>query len=205
MFIDFVSVFIVIFAVIDPVGTVPIYIAVTRGYSLEVKRKIALYASAVAAVVLIFFLAFGELILNGMSIPLYAFQVSGGVVLFLFALNMVFGDSKPEQELQMLEDNHRETAIFPLAVPSIAGPGAMLTVVLLTENARTGFFQEVQTGLVLLVVLLINFVFMRAAGWIDRRIGKSGASVISRVMGMILASVAVSHVLKGMAVYIRQF
>lgn len=204
MVIDIVAVFIVLFAIVDPVGTVPIFIAVTRGYSTHVKRKIALLASLAAGGILLFFMVAGEFLLNSMEIPIHAFQISGGIVLFLFALNMVFGESKPEQELQMVDSKHRETAIFPLAVPSIAGPGAMLTVVLLTENSHSSVMQEVQTGAVLLVVLLINYILMLLAGQIDKLIGNSGASVISRVMGMVLASVAVSHVLTGLAVYIRQ-
>ncbi len=99
------------------------------------KSKIVLIATIVAAAILLFFVVAGELILIAMSIPLPAFQIAGGIALFLFALTMIFGESKPDEEVK-LAHGHHETAIFPLAVPSIASPGAMLAAVLLTENNR---------------------------------------------------------------------
>ncbi len=131
--IDFVATFIIFFAVIDPIGTVPVFIAVTSHFDKSERNKIALIATLVAAMILIFFVVAGELILTAMSIPLSAFQVAGGIVLFLFALTMIFGESKPDEEIK-LAHNHQETAVFPLAIPSIASPGAMLAAVLLTEN-----------------------------------------------------------------------
>lgn len=198
--IDFVATFIFFFAVIDPIGTIPVFIAVTRGYEPREKRKIAVTATLVAAAILVFFVVAGELILTAMNIPLAAFQMSGGIVLFLFALSMIFGESKPEEETRLAE-THTETAIFPLAVPSIAGPGAMLAAVLLTENALYSFFQQFQTVLMMLLVLLINLILMLGASGIHRLIGNAGASVISRVMGLILASVAASSTLNGLENY----
>ena len=198
--IDLLATFIVFFAVIDPIGTVPVFIAVTRGYDARQKRRIALIATLVSALVLIFFIVAGELILNAMAIPLSAFQIAGGIVLFLFALSMIFGESKPEEETRLAEDHH-ETAIFPIAVPSIAGPGAMLTAVLLTENARFSLWQQVQTALVMLAVLVVVLILMLAASGIHRFIGNAGASVISRVMGLILAAVATTSTLTGISTY----
>ena len=123
--IDLVATFIIFFAVIDPIGTVPVFIAVTRGFDARDKRKIALIAALVASAVLVFFVVAGELILTAMAIPLAAFQISGGIVLFLFALSMIFGESKPEEELKLVAST-QDQAVFPLAVPSIASPGAML-------------------------------------------------------------------------------
>jgi multiple antibiotic resistance protein len=135
-----------------------------------------------------------------MSIPLPAFQIAGGIVLFLFALSMIFGESKPNEEVRLVEDHH-ETAIYPLAVPSIAGPGAMLTAVLLTENDRFDLWEQAQTAAVMLSVLVLVYLTMLGAGWIDRIIGSSGASVVSRVMGLILASVATANTLAGITTY----
>ena len=198
--IDFAGVFISFFAVIDPIGTVPVFIAVTRGYQTKDKIKIALKATLAAAVILLFFVFAGGPILKAMSVPLSAFQISGGIVLFLFALSMIFGESKPEEETRLAE-SHNETAIYPLAVPSIAGPGAMLAAVLLTDHAQFGLWEQVQTISMMLVVLLIVLILMLGANLIDRIIGDAGASVISRVMGMILASVATHNVLKGLGAY----
>ena len=194
--IDFVAIFITFFAVIDPIGTVPVFIAVTQKFDAARQRQIALLATLIAAGVLLFFIVAGELILTAMSISLPAFQIAGGIVLFLFALSMIFGDSKPEEELQMIE-SHRETAVFPLAVPSIAGPGAMLTAVLLTEKSRFNIAEQAQTAAMMLLVLLVTYLLMLGAGRINSLIGRGGASIVSRVMGIILASVATTNVLNG--------
>ncbi len=201
--IDFVAVFITFFAVIDPIGTVPVFIAVTDKYDQKTKRRVALLATIVSACVLLFFVIIGEIILKALSIPLSAFQISGGIVLFLFALNMIFGDSKPEEEIKLLEKSHKETAIFPLAVPSIASPGAMLAAVLLTENAIFNIFEQIQTALVMLSVLVLVYLLMLASGFIARLIGSSGASIVSRVMGLLLSSIAITHILNGISEYYK--
>lgn len=201
--IDFLAVFITFFAVIDPIGTVPVFIAVTDQYDQKTKRRVALLATIVAAFILLFFLMVGEILLTALSIPLPAFQISGGIVLFLFALSMIFGDSKPEEEIRLLKDSHKETAIFPLAVPSIASPGAMLAAVLLTKNSVFSLWEQAQTALVMLSVLLVVYIFMLLAGFINRVVGNSGASVISRVMGLILSSIAITNILTGLTDYYK--
>ena len=198
--IDFVSTFIIFFAVIDPIGTVPVFIAVTSAYDDQVKRKIAIKATFISALILLFFVVAGEVILTAIDIPLSAFQIAGGIVLFLFALTMIFGESKPEEELKMVQSS-TEAAIFPLAVPSIASPGAMLAAVMLTENNRFNFLEQLLTSVTMLSVLVVVLVFLLAASFIHRLIGDSGASIISRVMGLILASVAVASVLAGIKEY----
>ena len=115
--IDHLAVFVAFFSVIDPIGTVPVFIAVTKQYDAQAKRAVALTASLVAAGILLFFMLAGELILTALSIPLSAFQVAGGVVLFLFALSMIFGDSKPEEEMQLVADGRLKLA--PLHTASV--------------------------------------------------------------------------------------
>ncbi len=199
--IDFLSVFITFFAVIDPIGTVPIFIAVTSGIDARSQRRIALIATAVAAAILLFFVSVGELILTAMKVPLPAFEIAGGIVLFLFALTMIFGESKPEEEMKLVNRAKAHTAVFPLAVPSIASPGAMLGAVMLTENARFGLAEQIQTAAMILAVLLIAYLLMLFATWIYRWIGDGGASVVSRIMGLILASIATTSCLKGIEAY----
>jgi len=199
--IDVLAVFITFFAVIDPIGTVPVFIAVTDQYDQKTKRRIALLSTFVAMCVLLFFIIVGEFVLQALSIPLPAFQISGGIILFLFALNMIFGDSKPEEEIRLLDQSHKDTAVFPLAVPSIASPGAMLAAVLLTKNSVYSIWEQVQTAFVMISVLILTYLLMLLAGWINKIIGSSGASVISRVMGLILASVATTNILTGISEY----
>ena len=199
--IDFVATFIQFFAVIDPIGTLPVFVAVTRHLDDAQKRRVALVAAGAAAAILLFFVVAGELILTALGIPLSAFQIAGGIVLFLFALTMIFGESKPEEEIRLAESAVDETAIFPLAVPSIAGPGSMLAAVLQTDNARFGFTEQFLIALVMLGVLMVTLVLMLQASRIQRVIGRSGASITSRVMGLILAAIATNGVLGGLRIY----
>lgn len=197
---DWITSFVFFFAVIDPVGTLPVFIAVTSRHSEWQKRRIAVYAVLFAAGLLLFFLALGQYLLEAIGVPLSAFQVAGGIVLFLFALSMIFGEGKPEQEVELARSGH-ETAIFPLAVPSIASPGAMLAAVVLTDHYRFDPVHQVQTATAMLAVLGIVLLLLLTANWIYRWIGSAGASIVSRVMGLILASVATTNVLLG----IQQF
>jgi len=198
--IDYFATFVFLFAVIDPIGTIPVFIAVTSRFTKKEKRKVAIKATLYSAFILIFFLIAGEYILTSIEIPLSAFQIAGGIILFLFALSMIFGESKPDSEIK-ISPEQSETAIFPLATPSIASPGAILAIVLLTENASYSVWEQAQTALVMLAVLLITLLLMLLASHIHRIIGNGGASLISRIMGMVLASVAVANVLGGIKEY----
>ncbi len=196
----FLANFIVFFAVIDPIGTIPVFIAVTAGMDESIKRRIAIKSILISAAILLFFVVAGEIILTALDIPLAAFEIAGGIVLLMFAMTMIFGESKPESELKMVNAG-QETAVFPLAVPSIAGPGAMLAAVMQTENAHHSIAEQTQAAGAMLLVLLVVMLLMLAAGYVHRLIGNSGASVISRVMGLILSSVAVAAVLSGVSEY----
>ena len=198
--IDVVSHFVFLFAVIDPIGTIPVFISVTQGFGNIERKRVARRSVLFAAGVLLFFIVVGELILSAINIPLSSFQVAGGIILFLFALTMIFGNGKPKEEIDMKEAKS-DVAIFPLAVPSLASPGAMLVVVMLTENEKFSLWHQFQTTMVMLLVLGITWVLMLTSIRIIRYIGDSGASIISRVMGVILASIAVANVMEG----IRQF
>ena len=193
--------FVVLWAVIDPVGSVPVYLSQTQHLSLKQRRKVALKAVAIASGVLIFFLVAGQLLLEAMQIPLPAFQAAGGLVLLLFALTMIFGESKPEQEQKLTQDvSHSELAdlaVYPLAIPSIASPGAMMAVVMLTDNHRYSVVDQVITAGVMIAVLLITLFLLLSATTIQKWIGSIGAAIISRVMGLILAAVAVNNLLQG--------
>ena len=140
--------------------------------------------------------------LLGSTPPLLAFQIAGGIVLFLFALTMIFGESKPDGETQMLR-SVEDTAIFPLATPSIASPGAMMAVVLLTENQSHTLLDQALTSVIMLTIVAMAFGLMLIAGTISRLIGTGGASIVSRVMGLILASIAATHVLEGAKEYFQ--
>lgn len=192
--------FITFFTVIDPIGTIPVFIAVTSSVKKKDRKKIAFKAALVAAGVLLFFIVLGELILNAIDIPLPTFQIAGGIVLFLFALTMIFGESKPESELSDI-DKKDDKAIFPLAMPSLASPGAILAAILLTENSKYSMVDQLLTALMMLAVVAIALVLMLLSTKIFKYIGNSGAAIISRVMGLILSAVAVANILQGFKIY----
>ncbi|MCI7479248.1 MarC family protein [[Pasteurella] aerogenes] len=203
MFDSLIVQFVVLWAVIDPIGSVPVYLAKTIGLPMEDRRKIALKAILIATGILMFFLILGQALLEAMQIPLTAFQIAGGLVLLLFALTMIFGEGKPEQEIRM-STSLSELAVYPLAVPSIASPGAMMAIVLLTDNHRFSFFDQVLTTFIMLAVLFITYLLLLAANNIQRIIGTTGAAVISRVMGLILAAVAINNMLAGIRDFFTQ-
>lgn len=203
MFDSLIVQFVVLWAVIDPIGSVPVYLTKTIGLSVEDRRKIAAKAVLIASGILLFFLIAGQFLLEAMQIPLSAFQIAGGLVLFLFALTMIFGESKPEQEIR-LSSSLSELAVYPLAVPSIASPGAMMAVVLLTDNHRVSFTDQFITTLIMFAVLFITYLLFIAANQIQRWIGNTGAAIVSRVMGLILAAVAVNNVLLGIKEFFVQ-
>ncbi|QDT95353.1 MarC family protein [Gimesia aquarii] len=200
---DILKDFIYLWAVIDPIGSIPVFMAVTAGYSKAAQRNIALRAVITAGLVLILFAVGGQVLLDELEIPLSAFQIAGGLVLFLFALTMIFGESKPEAEIEESSkvDSHQSKAVYPLAIPSIASPGAMMAIVLITDNHRFDLGQQLTATITMLVVLLITLLLLLLAGPIQKLIGASGASVVSRIGGLILASVAVDSVLSGIKTY----
>lgn len=190
--------FITLWVVIDPIGTIPVFLAVTAGLTVAARRRVALKAVLVSGGVLFGFILGGQLVLEALGLGLPSFQIAGGLVLFLFALQMIFGPAKPETELAGIEANTTQTAIHPIAIPSLASPGAMLAVVVLTDNDRFSLAHQAQTAGLLVVILAITLAMLLMATPLLRLIGPAGASIISRVMGMILAAVAVDAVLQGL-------
>ncbi|RIV42296.1 MarC family protein [Flagellimonas pelagia] len=184
-------------AVIDPLGSVPVYLEATKQLSERHKKKVAIRASIVAFAILLFFILVGQVILEGMDVTLDAFQISGGVILFLFALTMIFGEGKPQSEKHHITD-YKHVTIFPMAIPSIASPGAIMAVVLLTDNHIYSVQQQAITTFLVLVVIAITMTILLAANVVQKRIGEYGITVISKVMGLILASYAVQSILSGL-------
>jgi len=185
-----------IFAVIDPIGSVPVYLEATKEFDIYHRKKIALRASILAFLILLFFIVVGQIILESMSVSLDAFQISGGVILFLFALTMIFGDGKPAREKNQITD-YKHVTVFPMAIPSIASPGAIMAVVLLTDNHIYTIQQQAITTVLVLLVIFITYLILRGAGGLQKRIGDYGITVISKIMGLILAAYAVQSILNG--------
>ncbi|HMS63917.1 MAG TPA: MarC family protein [Ignavibacteria bacterium] len=199
---EFIQTFIFLFAVIDPLGSIPVFLEATNKFDDKTKKSIALKAVFFAALILIFFIAVGQIIMDNMEISLSAFQISGGIILFLFSLTMIFGDGKPENEKKMINDQQNVT-IFPIAIPAIASPAAIMGVVILTDNNVYSITDQIFTTLNVLMVLFVTYIFLLAARKIQNRIGASGILVISKIMGMILASFAIQSILSGIKEYFK--
>ena len=187
LFFDFVT----LWVTIDPLGTVPLYLSVTKHLSSTERKRAAVRATIISFFLLAAFLYFGEIILNVMHIGLLSFQIAGGIVLFLFALSMIFAKESPNSASP--EKGH-DVAVFPLAMPSIATPGAMLSVVVLTDNNTHSLLEQTMTCGVMALVLIITLTLMLLSNRIITLIGHSGANILSRVMGLILSAVAVQMV-----------
>ena len=189
--------FVTLWVMIDPLGSLSVFLATTAGLDPSGRRKAAVVSVLVAFLVLVFFIVAGQFLLVAMGIGLYSFQIAGGIVLFLFALQMVHGSVATGPDPAPARGG-LELAVYPLAIPSIAGPGAMLAAVLLTDNDRHDIPDQALTVAVLAVVLVATLVLFLLAEPVARLIGKSGANIIGRVMGMVLAAVAVDMVLKAL-------
>lgn len=197
---DIIKTLLFLVAVIDPLGSVPVYLEATKQYDDRHKKKIAVRATAIAFLILLFFIVAGQVIMEGMEISLDAFQISGGIILFLFALTMIFGEGKPESEKHLIKD-YKHVTVFPLAIPSIASPGAIMAVVLMTDNHIYTIQQQAVTTFLVLVVLAITCLLLLIARYVQERIGESGITVISKIMGLILASYATQSILTGLKAF----
>lgn len=197
---DIIKTFFFLFAVIDPIGAIPIFLEATKQFDQKIKRSIAIKSSLIAGGVLIFFIVIGQVIMESMHITLSAFQVSGGIILFLFSLTMVFGHGKASDDKALFKDYNHVT-IFPVAMPGIASPGAIMAVVLATDNHIYTIREQVFTTFIVILVILTTMLMLLVARKIHERIGEAGTIVITQIMGLIIASFAVQSIMTGIKEY----
>ncbi|MBS7537149.1 MarC family protein [Ancylobacter sonchi] len=190
--------FVTFWVVIDPIGTLPVFLAVTAGLEPAARKKAAILAVIIAFFVLVFFALAGHWLLDAMDVSIASFQIAGGIVLFLFALSMIHGGHAQNAHPE-IDTNPMDLAVYPLAIPSIAGPGAMLAAVVLSDDARHDFADRMFTLGTMSLVLMVSLVLLLCAGFLSRLIGRGGGSIISRVMGMILAAMAIDLILSAAA------
>ena len=189
-----------IFVVIDPIGIAPLFLALTKGKTPAQRRLIALRATLTAAFVLALFALFGEALLDFIGISMPAFRIAGGILLFLTALDMLFERRTKRREDRTEEEDTEDPSVFPLAIPLIAGPGAIASVILLIGE-RPGGEGLVTVLLITALTLMTLMLILFASSYLDRVIGKTGIDVITRVLGMLLAALSVQFVLDGLAAF----
>ena len=190
--------FATLWTTIDPIGNVAMFAGLTAALTRTERHRTALLGVIYATIILIAAGTVGQVILDAIGIRMHSLKVAGGIILFLFGLQMLFG--KLDAKRQSSPEEGRDLAVFPLAVPCIAGPGAMMAVIVLTDNDVYTVPERLQTGIVLVVVLFITYLLLLFSDGILRVIGRHGASVMVRVMGLILCSLAVEIVLTALQV-----
>ncbi|MDT0683588.1 MarC family protein [Roseicyclus sp. F158] len=202
----FISAFVTLFVVIDPIGMAPLFVALTHGQSAARRRAIAVRACGLAFLILALFGVAGEAVLGFVGITMPAFRIAGGLLLFLTALEMLFerrtkrrASSAEEATEEAFDDAEEpDPSVFPLAVPLIAGPGAIASMILLTGRAP-GSIDVIGIHVVMALVISLVLGMFMISGAIERGLGVTGVSVVTRVLGMLLAALSVQFVLDGLA------
>lgn len=188
--------FVTLFVVIDPIGLTPIFIALTAGMTAAQRRAIAIRATVIAAGLLFLFAFLGEQVLGFIGISMPAFRIAGGILLFLTALDMLFERRTKRREDKADTDDLPDPSVFPIAIPLIAGPGAIASIILLVGQTDDAVGMASVLG-VMVAVLIIVFLLFLSAPLIERALGKTGIVVVTRLLGMLLAALSVQFVLDG--------
>jgi multiple antibiotic resistance protein len=196
----FVSAFVTFLVVIDPPGCAPIFASLTSGTSATHRRATALRSVGIAAGILIFFGLFGEDLLHALGVSLTAFRIAGGILLFLIAIDMVFEKrtERRENRAEEVSASHvDDISVFPMAIPMIAGPGSIASIMLMMARSE-GMIESLIVLGALLLTLLLTLVALLLAGPLMRIMGNRMEAMLTRLLGVILAALAVQFVLDGL-------
>lgn len=183
---------------VDPIAVVPTFLAITQGETMERRRATARRACIAAGILLIVFAAAGNLIFRAFGITLPAFRIAGGAILWLVAMDMLRGERRTQESEAEIDEGIRkdDVALTPLAMPMLAGPGAISTVMVLSGQARTPARAAVIYASIV-VTLVISWIMLRVGDRVMSRFGQTGIRVIMRIMGLMLAAVAVQFIVTG--------
>lgn len=200
--------FVTLFVIIDPLAVLPMFIALTRNESIAHKRRTALKASVIATILLLTFAFIGDKLLDAMGISEPAFRIAGGFLLLLAAIEMVIAKTSGIRSTtgdEAAEAAHRDDiSVFPLAIPLIAGPGGLTSIVVLMRQAEgISFLAELGVIIILIVVLLITYLSLLVGDRILRILGVTGTNVLTRVFGIILAALAIQNIITGVTVVVK--
>jgi multiple antibiotic resistance protein len=195
--------FVTLAVVVDPFSVAPIFIAMTREMKATERRAIVTRAVMIALTVTLFFLLAGRAMLSYLGVTVHAFAISGGILLFVTALPMLFGQrpalqSSERNQHGMVDEN---IAIFPLAIPLLSGPGTLTTILLLTDQARGSPRRLAILVMATAIVYLLTLLVLYSGEWLMTHMGEGKVHIISRVLGIVLAAVAVQYVLNGITGY----
>ncbi len=198
--------FITFFTIIDPLGLVPVTLVILANNNPKERKKIITRAVIISALVIFVFALLGKFLIESLGIGLYAFNIAGGVLLFLIALDMLFGRTPGTRETPIEEKeaiSSSDVSVFPLAIPMIAGPGTIATTILFTDNASGNNMGIFILAVVVIFILFIAWIVMIKSSLIMKVIGRTGILVFSRILGIILAALAVQYVLNGIQTFLK--
>jgi len=197
-FTEYTKIFISLFAIIDPVGIIPIIIAFTAGMSAQKRERVGRVASLSVFGILLAALLLGEAILSFFGISIHSFRTAGGILLLLMAINMLIGHKQvPAPEDNADTESTQSIAIVPLSTPLLAGPGAISTVIVDAHKAGSAGHYGVM-ALVLVALSLTVWLTFLVAPWVSRRLGSIGSTIVTRLMGLLLAAIAVEFIAGGL-------
>ncbi|TCT07719.1 MarC family protein [Aquabacter spiritensis] len=192
--------FVTLWAVLEPISHLSLFLATTSEMTTKQRHKVAVLCCFFAFLILTFFIVAGRALLDAMGISVLSFQIAGGLVLFMYATSMIFSEPHNPPAIEVGSDKHiASLAVYPLAIPIIAGPGAILSVVILADNNRHVLEHQAVTIAVVAILMAILVVLFWLGDYVIKVIGSSGANLIRRIMGLVLAALSVDIVLSALS------
>jgi len=198
----FIQAFVLYFVVIDPIGNTPIFMSITQNQSSKEKIQTAIECIIIATTVLISFSIIGQFILSYLNISLESFRIAGGIILFLISLEMLF-NKRQERKEQILDSNKDKISIFPLAIPILAGPAAITSVIVIATKYQADFALQLISILGLVGVMTITLFLFLLLVKSDSFLNKNITNIISRVIAIILAALSIQYIIDGLLILFK--
>ncbi len=206
-----INAFITLFVTIDPLGNLPLFLGLTAGMSATVRRSIAIRGSGIALAILVLFAITGMAVLDAIGITIDAFRIAGGLLLFVTAFEMIYGlrqERREEASTTAAADHIASLAVFPLAIPLLAGPGTISATILLSSELSQDPGVSVWAGRLTLILIITIMMALTAAAltgahWLDKYIGATGKLVVTRLLGVLLAALSVQYIADGILAFTR--
>ena len=197
----FIQTFFLYFIVIDPLGNTPLFLSITQHMEAKQKIRVALSATIIATIILLFFALLGSSLLSYLHISYSAFTIGGGIILLIIAIEMLF-DKRQQRKGEDLDLNSDNVSIFPLATPIIAGPAAITSVIVSVSDIGINFTNQTVGMFSLIIVLFLTFIIFFIASKFSKLINKKIIGVISRVVAIILVGLSVQYILDGIKTFL---
>ena len=198
----FIQAFVLYFVVVDPIGNTPIFMSITQNQSQKEKYRTALEGVTIAAMILISFSFIGQFLLSYLNISLESFRIAGGIILFLIAIEMLF-NKRQERKEKVINQTNDKLSIFPLAIPILAGPAAITSVVVIATKNQDNLILQSVSLLGLIMVMIVSLILFLLVVKSDKFINKNLTNIISRVIAIILAALSVQYVVDGLLILFK--